>query len=113
MSSGATASVRMPASFCTVWRGRMLTPAAIMIACLIVSMLSNSITTFTRMPRCRSARSIARRIVSSRSKATKASPCSAPAGTTRRRASRWLGWQTKAIGSARRGRTDSPRSGRG
>ena len=43
-------------------RGRMLTPAAMAIACLIVSMLSNCITTSTRTPACRSTRSMARRI---------------------------------------------------
>ena len=74
MASGTAASVRTPTSFCTVWRGRMLTPAAMMIACLMVSTLSNSITTSTRTLRARSARSMARRIARSASKATKGSP---------------------------------------
>ena len=45
-----------------------------MIACLIVSMLSNSITMFARTLCWRNARSIALRIVSPGSKATKGSP---------------------------------------
>src|SRR5262245_6342980 len=114
LSSGApkviSVSARMPASFSTVWRGRMLTPASIMIACLIVSMLSNSMTTFGRALCWRRARSMALRMVSPRSKATNGSPLRSAAVTLRRLARRWPGWQTKAMGSSRRATTLSARS---
>src|SRR5574341_240852 len=58
---GTVASVRIPDSITTVGRGRMLTPAAIPMACLIVSTLSNSMTTSTLIPCCLRARSIALR----------------------------------------------------
>ena len=46
-ASGTAASVRMPSSFRTVGRGRMERPALMPMACLIVSTLSNAITTST------------------------------------------------------------------
>jgi hypothetical protein len=72
--SGTAPSIRMPTSFATAGRGRMLTPAAMAIACLIVSMLSNCMTTSTRTPAWRRTRSMARRIGRSWSKATNRSP---------------------------------------
>ena len=67
----------------------MLMPAAIAIACLIVSILSNCITTSTRTPACLSTLSIARRIGRSWSNATKRSPWRSVGPASRRRASRW------------------------
>src|SRR5213592_3511111 len=64
------------------------------IACLIVSMLSNSMTVLTLTLCARSARSIALRIVSPGSKATNVSPLRSAGRTSRRRASRWFGWHT-------------------
>src|SRR5215475_2223529 len=58
---GTVAKVRIPDSITTVGRGRMLTPAAMPMACLMVSTLSNSITTSTFTPCCFSARSMALR----------------------------------------------------
>ncbi len=84
-----------------------------MIACLIVSMLSNSITMLTRTLCWRSARSIALRIVNPASKATNVSPLRSAGVTTRRRASRWFGWHTNAIGSDRSGTIESARSAGG
>src|SRR4029450_7823914 len=74
MESGTTASVRVDASLCTVRRGRIDTPAAMMMACLIVSMLSNSITVLTFTLCCRSARSIALRVVSRGANAADVAP---------------------------------------
>src|SRR6185503_2606678 len=112
-ASGVTASVRIPDSLCTVGRGRMLTPALMPIACLIVSTLSNSITTSTLTSCCLSARSIALRTARSRSKATNFSPCRSPGVTERRRARRWAGWATSTMGSSRRGRTVRAREAAG
>ena len=53
----------------TLVRGRMLTPDWIAIACLIVSMLSNSIAVSGLTPRCLSERSMALRIARFFSKA--------------------------------------------
>ena len=113
IATSTVASVRIDASFWTVWRGRMLTPAAMLIACLIVSMLSNSITMFTRTLCWRSARSMALRIVRPASNATNASPARSGGTTTRRRANRWFGWHTRALGSSRSGTTLSARSAGG
>ncbi len=109
MPRGTAARLPISVSFCTVGRGRMLTPASMAMACLIVSMLSNSITTFTRTFRCFRARSMALRIPRSGSKATNFSPFRSWGITARRRANRCAGWQTRTIFSDRHGITASER----
>ena len=109
IASGTTLSVRIPTSFWTVCRGRIDTPAAIVIACLIVSILSNSMTVVTLTLCARSARSIALRIVSPESNATNVSPLRSVGRTRRWRASRWFGWHTNAMGSARSGTIERAR----
>ncbi len=54
IASGTAPSIRISTSLATAGRGRMLTPAAMAIACLMVSMLSNCMTTSTRTPARRS-----------------------------------------------------------